>query len=1777
MKKRIIGWGIAVGLVAALLTVMWSEKPAPESGNTALQPASAVAEQPRKAMELPGKVAEEKVCDRFMAKTDQREVLGERKEMLPDGTIKRTRLLKTSGKYPYRRVVERIVKDDKAKKFVPRVIGEMVADQVLVRLHDDASVEALDELNRQFGATVSRVLSDGKTVVVKLAAPTLDAVQEAIDFYSQAAAAVAYAEPDYIRHPTNTPNDTQYGELWGMTRIEAPEAWDISTGNAATIVAVIDTGMDMDHPDLTPNLWVNENETAGDGQDNDGNGYIDDVNGWNFVAASASPEDDDGHGTHCAGTVAAAGNNASQVVGVCWGASLMPIRAGSGAGFADSDIVDAIRYAARNGAKVISNSYGGSGYSQTIYDAIDYAYLCDAIFVAAAGNDGTDNDLLPIYPASYELPNVISVAASDSSDDMASFSNYGVTSVDLAAPGVGIVSTYLAGETSSLSGTSMACPHVAGALTLYAGIDPDVTPEEAKQLLLQSVDEVADLVGQVVSGGRLNVSRLMAEGSDSDGDGMPDFWEERYGFPIDDASDGGTNDFDGDFLTNVEEFQNGCNPTNADTDADSLVDGWEIRYGFNALNTHAALPRLQYLGASTYATEAYGLAVSSNYVFVADGANGLRVFDVSTPSVPQLLATVATEGEARGVALAGDYAYVADSVTGLHAVDVSNPEQPALAGSVEMTALNCAVQGSYVYVAAGEDDLQVVSVVDPANPSIVGEWGSIYRTVYDVAVADGYVFLGMDGYVGRLSIANPAAPSDYAGNAVYEDSGKSDVGSIFHNGSDLFLGQNDYGFSVFNSGLSMVSRTAGEGAASGIYEHDDLIFLADGANGLVVLDGADVTAVSAYDSYENIYARDVVVTDGYAFVAGETTGLHVFQVSADLDGDGLYDTWERAYFGSTDQSWTNDYDGDGINNWGEYLADLNPTNSDQDADGLIDGWDEVQIYNTDPRTADTDGDGLGDYDEVMTYGTDPYLSDTDDDGLSDYDEVMLYSSDPNESDADGDGMPEGWELEHGLNTSTNDAAGQLDDDNGDGLINDDDLSNYEEYLLGTDPNNGDTDGDGVNDKDELELGTNPSNAGDPLWVDDDAPLDKPVSQGGAGGKAYDPEQSDPDEDGTAEHPFDSIQEAINVASNGVKILVQPGWYDGGLNRGIDTGGKKIEIVGIEGATNTFVYGDGLASCFVFRSGETTNTIIRGLTITTGISSCDDGDCGNQHGILCQDVSNPLIADCIITNNELSGIECQFGSSPVIQHCDISMSGTGVNCSDGSAPQIIDSRIHDVYYGVASVSSYGLSIEGSTIDECWSRGIWVKNDIALSITDSLISTNMGGLRLENCLAELDRCRLLGNIAPDYYEVDGVTYFSSANQALDAANADGKEDVVNDNENGAGILLLSGSVLYAQNTLIAGNQAVALDPDYPENAAWPNYGLGGGIYVGEDCWVSNMNCTVADNSARRGGGISSRGSHADVLRNMILWGNSAEDQWVSEVTIYHTNLIFVGISGGLSNFVEQIESEIVNVFDSQSQSSYSSLHCRSGDGFDVEYCDVENGGDYIHPRKHTISQNPQFVGGTDYHLPTNSPCLDIGTEIFAPAYDLDGVPRPLDGDADTNNYHTVDLGAYELLNPLADSDRDGIPDQTEVDDGTDPSDPESRLSAALAEFLQMFGLDSSGSLDSSSLLDSDSDFDGLSNLQEYLADTNPVSEDTDGDKSLDGDEAIAGTDPLDAASYFYVSDIRPLADGGCEVVFDTVAGRTYTVYCSSSLGGEWTLLLDGIAGGRGGSGELRQLFL
>ncbi|MCL1035866.1 S8 family serine peptidase [Shewanella submarina] len=377
-----------------------------------------------------------------------------------------------------------------------------------------------------------KTLFDGK--LAKLTLRKGVDIEKAVKILSRHPA-VKYAEPNYIYRAIGTPDDPRYPEMWGLNNtgqdggtadadVDAPEAWDITTGDSDVVIAVIDTGVDYNHEDLSANMWVNPGEIAGNGIDDDGNGVVDDVHGFSALNDNGDPMDGNGHGTHVAGTIGADGNNGIGVVGVNWDVSIIGCQflnsSGSGS-LADAveciDYITDLKVNRGIDVRATNNSWGGGGFSQTLKDSIEAGGDAGIMFVAAAGNGASDRDQNPGYPGSYDSAAIVAVASTDRNDAMSSFSDYGLVSVDLGAPGSAILSSTPGNAYSVFSGTSMASPHVAGAAALVWSLDPSLSVAEMKALLMETGDSLPALEGKTASGKRLNLLSALEEADPAPG------------------------------------------------------------------------------------------------------------------------------------------------------------------------------------------------------------------------------------------------------------------------------------------------------------------------------------------------------------------------------------------------------------------------------------------------------------------------------------------------------------------------------------------------------------------------------------------------------------------------------------------------------------------------------------------------------------------------------------------------------------------------------------------------------------------------------------------------------------------------------------------------------------------------------------------------------------------------------------------------------------------------------------------------------------------------------------------------------------------------------------------------------------------------------------------------------------------------------------------------------------------------------------------------------------
>ncbi len=435
-------------------------------------------------------------------------------------------------------------------KAVRRQSLEFIPGEILVRYRSEKAAKRQplaqtlhDRLGRGIQLTVSEAkgvnIVEGLRVARVAPQDTLQAVNAL-----KSLPEVLYAEPNYVLRKQVVPNDPRFPEMYNLRNtgqsggtagvdIDAEPAWGITTGNRSIVVGVIDEGIDVNHPDLANNIWMNSAEVAGNGIDDDANGFIDDINGWDFYhndntvfdGTTDTSNQTDSHGTHVAGTIGAVGNNGIGVVGVNWQVSLMSLKFLGPDGGSNLQAIQAINYAknmrdtwiSTNGVRganvrILNNSYSGGGFSQSFLDAVKAAGNSGILFVVAAGNNSSDNDEFPRYPANYETANLISVAATDHSDQLSSFSNFGESSVHLAAPGTSILSTKPNNTYGNLSGTSMATPHVSGAAALLwacAGnptcFPTNLTVHQTRSLLLFNGDVSPFLPGKVFTERRLNL------------------------------------------------------------------------------------------------------------------------------------------------------------------------------------------------------------------------------------------------------------------------------------------------------------------------------------------------------------------------------------------------------------------------------------------------------------------------------------------------------------------------------------------------------------------------------------------------------------------------------------------------------------------------------------------------------------------------------------------------------------------------------------------------------------------------------------------------------------------------------------------------------------------------------------------------------------------------------------------------------------------------------------------------------------------------------------------------------------------------------------------------------------------------------------------------------------------------------------------------------------------------------------------------------------------------
>jgi subtilisin family serine protease len=428
----------------------------------------------------------------------------------------------------------------KAEPVSRREPNSLAVPEVIVKFREGVSDEAVEEITARFNDRVEdeiealpglQAIDDlddaeaAEVVAQYQALPEVEYAEENKEISLIEPGDVSFAEEDvdyaYRRREHLHPRDPLFSEQWALDNhgqqggkteadIRAPLAWALTSGSDKVVVAVIDTGVDYNHADLAANIWVRPASLAP--YEDQQIGTIQDYHGYNAVENNSDPMDDSGHGTHCAGIIGAEGGNNQGIAGVNWKVQIMPLKFMNASGFGNTkDAIECINYVIDRhnkgvNVRVISASWGSTTKSKALEDMIRKAYDAGILFVAASGNASTNTDRTPHYPSSYKLGNVLSVAALDRNDQLASFSNFGEKSVHLAAPGKEILSTWLADQYEAHSGTSMATPFVAGVAALILSREPRISVDELRSRLLESVDKLQSLKGKVVTGGRLNAA-----------------------------------------------------------------------------------------------------------------------------------------------------------------------------------------------------------------------------------------------------------------------------------------------------------------------------------------------------------------------------------------------------------------------------------------------------------------------------------------------------------------------------------------------------------------------------------------------------------------------------------------------------------------------------------------------------------------------------------------------------------------------------------------------------------------------------------------------------------------------------------------------------------------------------------------------------------------------------------------------------------------------------------------------------------------------------------------------------------------------------------------------------------------------------------------------------------------------------------------------------------------------------------------------------------------------
>jgi hypothetical protein len=534
-------YALALAALAALLLAAWALISLPSPTNSVKEENHAPDTVQGLSPQAPD-IASPDPVEKAVA---QGEILDTKTKLLKTGEVERTMLARTPAHPRLVRVVE-VWKTNTSDKPVCTKREMFLADQLIIRVAPSADMAKLKAKLTETGITLGNPIGEG-LYLVQLPTVDLEATSRAMAALQapELAGLVEHAEPDGIGFAGAIPNDTDFGLQWGLRNtgqfgtstadISAVESWDILTSTPGIVIAVLDSGMNLTHPDLQNVAWVNPGEIAGDGRDNDANGYVDDINGYDFPGRDTSPTDDSGHGTHVTGIIAATRNNGIGVAGILTGAKIMVAKVLNGSTGTTSDLILGTTYARRKGATIMNMSLQSYPYSNTLATEFNTCQNAGITLVICAGNQGGDNDVTPNYPSSYTNSNIIAVGNHGVDDTRYTIagapSNYGKTSVDLFAPGQWIYSTLLGTTYGWFTGTSMATPHVAAVCGALKYLNPTWSASQIKSNIMTSVVTHTNYTNLCVGNGRLDMVAALGAAAranpsaDTDTDGFSNLFE----------------------------------------------------------------------------------------------------------------------------------------------------------------------------------------------------------------------------------------------------------------------------------------------------------------------------------------------------------------------------------------------------------------------------------------------------------------------------------------------------------------------------------------------------------------------------------------------------------------------------------------------------------------------------------------------------------------------------------------------------------------------------------------------------------------------------------------------------------------------------------------------------------------------------------------------------------------------------------------------------------------------------------------------------------------------------------------------------------------------------------------------------------------------------------------------------------------------------------------------------------------------------------------------------